>query len=293
MMPDTLFKIRWDNRNSLLNVCCNQCRSSRSYLINVENGFRIVKCRSCGLVYINPQPRERDLMEFYQEYFPEDEGSPIRWERMMSPVFNEIHKYISRNYSKGRLLDVGCSYGFFLQRFDKTKWEIYGVDPSAHAVTYARKKLGKRVFTGPLTQQDFPSQFFDIITLFYVLEHVVDPMSILMELHRILKPKGLLVLRIPHSEPIIWFAKFFRMDIPLLYPPMHLYDFSPKTLKLMLKKAGFRKISVEIGECTRMERFVQRALLNTITRVSIVLSNVTKRILLMPGLSKTAFALRP
>jgi 2-polyprenyl-3-methyl-5-hydroxy-6-metoxy-1,4-benzoquinol methylase len=190
-------------------------------------------------------------------------------------------------------LDVGCSYGFFLQRFDKTKWEIYGVDPSVHAVTYARKKLGKRIFAGSLTQQDFPSQFFDIITLFYVLEHVVNPLSFLMELHRILKPKGLLVLRIPHSEPIIRFVKLFRLDIPLLYPPMHLYDFSPNTLKLMLKKAGFRKISVEIGECTRMERFIQRALLNAITRFSIVLSDVTKRIFLMPGLSKTTFAIRP
>ncbi|MGA1840649.1 MAG: class I SAM-dependent methyltransferase [bacterium] len=275
-----------------MNVRCNQCRSSRSQLISIENGFRIVKCCDCGLVYVNPQPEERDLMEFYQHYFPEDEGSPLRWELMMRPVFDEVHQYILHNYSNGRLLDVGCSYGFFLERFDKTKWEIFGVDPSGHAVTYARKKLGKRIFTGSLIQQDFPDQFFDIITLFYVLEHVVDPLSFLKELHRILKPKGLLVLRIPHSEPIIRLAKLFRLDIPLLYPPMHLYDFSPNTLKLILKKAGFRKISVEIGECTRMERFFQRALLNVITRFSIVLSDVTKRIFLMPGLSKTAFAIR-
>ena len=289
-MPDTLFNIRWNDRNSLLNVCCNQCRSSRSRLINVENGFRIVKCCDCGLVYVNPQPEEKDLIEFYQHYFPEDQGSPLRWERMMSPVFNEVHQYILRNYSKGRLLDVGCSYGFFLQRFDKTKWELYGVDPSGYAVTYARKKIGRTIFTGPLIQQDFPDQFFDIITLFYVLEHVVDPLAFLTELNRLLKPEGLLVLRIPHSEPIIRFSKLFRLDIPLLYPPMHLYDFSPYTLRLILEKAGFRKISVEIGECTRMERFSQRAVLNAITRFSMVLSDITGRIFLMPGLSKTAFA---
>jgi SAM-dependent methyltransferase len=146
------------------------------------------------------------------------------------------------NYKKsGRLLDVGCSTGIFLnhiqENLNKSDWEIFGVEVNHEAANAARLNFNLKVFTGTLEEANFPAAFFDAITLWDVLEHLHDPMSSLLEMCRILKVNGILVLRVPNLDS--WWANLFGKYWAGLEPPRHLYVFNQTTLSSLLEKSGF------------------------------------------------------
>src|SRR5207237_7317322 len=113
----------------------------------------------------------------------------------------------------GNFLDVGCGLGFFMDGVrSQCNWRVFGVEFSAAAVDFARAELGLEVKQGELSEVEYPNVFFDYIQLHNVLEHVIDPMKLLKECRRILKPTGELHLRVPNgtidSRDLL---KFFRL----------------------------------------------------------------------------------
>ena len=214
----------------------------RDRLLAKEGRFRLVRCRGCGLLYLNPQPGPEELAGYYpQEYLPyaqEEAGSPLeRWLR--SYGLAKRCRLVARWKEGGRLLDIGCATGLFLAQMRMSgNWGIQGVEISEFAARYAREHLGLEVFQGELEEAEFADACFDVVTMWDVLEHLLHPLAALREVYRILKPDGLLVLRLPNVESLD--ARLFGPFWAGLDTPRHLFVFSGRTAEALLGKAGFQ-----------------------------------------------------
>jgi SAM-dependent methyltransferase len=143
--------------------------------------------------------------------------------------------------SGGRLLDVGCATGVFLNGMRRTgKWEVFGVEPNASAADYARRRFGIEVHTGMLREAGYPDEHFDVVSLWHVIEHVLEPVADLREVRRILKPNGLLVLTTPNLDSFD--ARLFGRFWAGLETPRHLFVFSLSTLTRLLSGLGFELV---------------------------------------------------
>jgi SAM-dependent methyltransferase len=216
-------------------INCNLCGLNNTKQLFNINGYNIVQCLNCGLVYVNPRPDEHELAKQYAFYrsFPNAELEDYK-----EIAINIMHIFLTetkrRNY--GRLLDIGCGLGYFLQAIKPFCSEIQGIEISDSQSLFC-KKLGLDVLTGVLTDLDLPSESFDVVTMWDVIEHLANPMDYLVEIHRILKRGGLVVVSTPNFSSLT--SKITKKRWLVLNPPEHLFYFTPKTLKKMLENADF------------------------------------------------------
>jgi len=206
--------------------------------------FRLVRCDHCGLVYLNPRPTPDAIGAYYPDDY--EPFMPTRSERLLRPAHLSLHygiwkrcRLVRRHKQSGLLLDVGCATGQFLAEMRRyPDWKVSGVEPNQHAAEFARQAFGLTVHHGDLHSAAFPAGCFDAVTLWDVFEHLHQPRAILVEVRRILKPDGILVLRVPSLDS--WDARVFGPYWAGLDSPRHLTAFSKDTLARMLSQAGFR-----------------------------------------------------
>ena len=231
-------------------VNCNFCGTSSTTILYVlkdlqlelTGEFTLVKCNNCGLLFLNPQPTWEELQPYYPEWY-----DSFLWK---CPSL--IQRYgilrrcwiVSRYQQSGRLLDVGCSTGIFLNEMRRSgHWEVYGVEPAAFPARIARECFGLRVFQQTLLEAKFPENYFDVVTFWDVLEHTPDPKECLQETYRILKPGGWVFIQTP--DPNSWEAKLFGPWWRGYEAPRHLHLFPVPTLTNQLGLLGFRVISAK------------------------------------------------
>jgi 2-polyprenyl-3-methyl-5-hydroxy-6-metoxy-1,4-benzoquinol methylase len=271
-------------------IQCPICEESKRNPLCQEGSFQMVQCPSCQFIYLNPRPTHESLLRFYQQYLPEEESSIEAWQRMMRPVFNRAAHLLSQIKRKGHLLDAGTGFGFFLSEMKNRGWEGVGVDISEKAINYGREVLGLTIHSGPLEKIGFPNHSFDVITSFYLIEHLPYPMVFFKECYRILKPGGVLLLRYPHTTPIKSLLHFFAIKNRLYDLPAHLSDFSPKMIQQCLKKTGFEKIQHWIGGHTLPNPMGKRIASFFFGNLSEALFYLSLKRFLLPGVSKTILA---
>jgi 2-polyprenyl-3-methyl-5-hydroxy-6-metoxy-1,4-benzoquinol methylase len=237
----------------------------------------------CGLAWLDPMPSKEDIYKAYQEYYTHEDGEPPKPERHSRPqkIFNFVKNgYLSRRYGYltstsqlqelaglglyffpyrrarvdrsvsllkatpgGRLLDVGCGNGQKLSLLRSLGWTVTGTDVDPKAVRQAQAK-GLEVHLGSLEVQQFPDDFFDVITLNHVIEHVNEPHILLEECRRILKPSGLLLVFTPNSESLghrLYKHNWLGLDVP-----RHLYLYNRLSLLRLLTCAGFGVRSLKV-----------------------------------------------
>ncbi len=201
---------------------------------NMVTNDCIVKCDQCGLIFINPRPRIEGIIECYaqavdERYVSQAKGRLATFRRSMGL----IGKYAKQ---KGKILDVGTAVGFFLKVAKDEGWETYGVEPSKWMSEYGNNHLGVDIRRGTLEDAKFPDNYFDVVTMWDVLEHTGNPMATLKEANRVLKKGGLLVVNFPNIGDI--FARMFGYKWWFILS-VHLYYFTPHTLSAMLARSGF------------------------------------------------------
>jgi len=242
-------------------VLCNYCNSSSSdllykipdyYLDKKDIFYLLVKCSNCGLIYQNPRPTQEEIREAYPstyEAFNLDHKKSWRETKVFLYGLEKRSKAITSIKKKpGRLLDIGCSTGLFLNTMQsKHGWESYGVEINEYPASIAREKYQLNIFQGSLEQASYPPAFFDAVTLWDVLEHLPDPASTLQEVRRIIKPDGVLLIRVPNYDS--WDATIFGPAWAGLDVPRHFYVFSRNCLLKLLEKNGFTtpKLNCKIG----------------------------------------------
>jgi SAM-dependent methyltransferase len=199
----------------------------------------IVQCRQCGLVYTDPRPDGRDIVQTYQAvedplYLEEREGRVLTFEHHLKPL-----ERITGPPSARPLLDVGCYTGVFVEIAARHGWDAWGVEPSQWAVEQAQAR-GLHVTQGTLDTADLPKACFDVVTMWDVIEHLTDPRRALEQVYRLLKPGGLLVVHTIDIDSL--FARLMGPRWPWLME-MPIYYFSRRTLRAMLEQCGFRVLS--------------------------------------------------
>jgi SAM-dependent methyltransferase len=148
--------------------------------------------------------------------------------------------------ARGRLLDVGCGSGQFLDAMRRQPgWSVVGVDTSPTAVSTAREMLGLEVYLSDLNNAPLSPASFDVVTMWDVLEHLHDPVGALSKIKTLLKPDGVLLVRTPSLDS--WDAALFGRCWAGLDPPRHLVVFSRYTLYYTLQQGGFKVIGQHPG----------------------------------------------
>jgi SAM-dependent methyltransferase len=206
--------------------------------------FPIVRCRNCGLIYLNPRPTPQAMGYYYPTDYepyrkaPEEARFKIQQLHQRLKLRNRCLAVI-RLRKQGRLLDVGCATGTFLAEVKRYgNWQVFGVEPNQRAARYAGEQLGLDVFHGWLHEANFADNQFDIVTMWDVLEHVHDPRRTLTEIYRLLKPGGALICSVPNLDSVD--ARLFGRFWIGLDAPRHLYVYSRHTLAAMLRTAGLQ-----------------------------------------------------
>lgn len=206
-----------------------------------------VRVCSCGLAFLWPRPSEEQLKEIYsEEYYKswgvagEDDALPRRMKHLT--FASRLRAVEALAIPPGKVLDVGCATGYFLEVAAERGWDVAGVELSAYSAGLAAAKFGERIFNGSLEQAAFPDEAFDLVTLSDLIEHIPQPVSFLHEVRRILKPGGLVLIVTPDlgslSERIMG-GKWSH------YKVEHIYYFSAGTITSCLKKAEFKPLLVK------------------------------------------------
>lgn len=202
----------------------------------------IYSCKNCNLIFIGELNIEP--CEFYdQDYFCSETASKgynnyKELESSLRKTFQKrisnIEKYYNIKDKKTTILDYGCGFGFFVDEVSKKGYDVKGFEISQYAAGYARENLKLDV----RNIMNYPSNSFDLITLWDVIEHLENPLEILKNVNELLKDKGKIVITTGDISSIL--AKISDKKWHLLNIPEHICYFSPESMEFLLKNAGFK-----------------------------------------------------
>lgn len=233
---------------------CDLCGSEASKVLYSLAEFAIHACQSCGLLWRVPRPNAAQLTTFYQgsDYWANFETQRALYTRKEKSsscrLLNRLDQYW--RISSGELLDVGCGYGFFLQAAEAQGFTVYGLEPSPEMAAEAQKAVGGQVSRGLIEQANYPDDCFDIVTMIDVLEHVASPTVVLQKATRILRPGGILIMRVPDMNGLLirTIGILHRGTLGRYQRPMwllwryHTFGFTAHTLNSYMEKVGLKVI---------------------------------------------------
>lgn len=199
---------------------------------------RLISCRACGLVYANP--RDAGIKDFYRKVT--DEAYLESWEERAVTFRKHLKILAEHKPERGRLLDLGCYAGIFLNEAKKDGYDVTGVEISEWAADYAKKKTQARVLSGSWDEVSFPEGSFDVVTMWDIVEHLEDPSACLKKVRGWLKEGGIIAISTHDIKG--WFAGLMGRRY-LWLMRFHIYHFEPKTLKEMLARNGFEVLSIK------------------------------------------------
>lgn len=225
---------------------------------------------TCGLMWLDPAPLEQELHKMYQSYYTHaghksNTGVVARlmetmkigylanrfgyregvsafarlagWVPWLYPGrppeldLSVMWLHASRN---GELLDIGAGSGWLVEHMNSLGWDAHGLDPDPVAVRNARVR-GLKFHEGSIFEQGFPDATFDAVTLCHSIEHVADPLAVVRECLRIIRPGGRLVMATPNTDSLghrIFGGSWFPLD-----SPRHLHLFNQRSMASLIAKA--------------------------------------------------------
>ncbi|MEX2145899.1 MAG: class I SAM-dependent methyltransferase [Candidatus Rokuibacteriota bacterium] len=241
----------------------------RDVALGVPGLFPVARCGDCGLLYQNPRVRIDDMTRMYPADYPPHarnpdvaralaDGAAVRtvladrlgyrhlaatatWRGRVAARLRR--RRIEKNFppwvGEGRLLDVGCATGRFLQRMKAIGWRVSGIELDPEAAATA-KTVTPDVVIGDPSTVTLPARHFDLITAFHVIEHLPDPLGALRNMLGWLAPGGLMIVEVPNAGG--WGGRLFRRYWSGLDYPRHLVHFTPATMGAMVERAGGRVV---------------------------------------------------
>ena len=209
------------------------------------------QCR-CGMVFVSPRLTAARRARIYDEagYFEGQRGYCSYSEQepeLGAEAERRLDQLQRMADPKGVLLDVGCAYGYLLERAARRGWEVRGVEVSAHVAREAESRLGPGVvLNAPFESADLPERHFSAIVMAHVLEHCADPRASLQRARKLLVPGGVLLVEVPNFRAVRAYQSDRSWDSlrELLRPEYHLYQFTPATLRRALRGSGLDVLKV-------------------------------------------------
>ena len=214
----------------------------KDYTVSNEN-FQIVSCKSCGFKFTNPRPNSNEIGKYYkaESYISHTNTS----KGLIAKIYHAVRKFTLKSKlnlinglypQKGKLLDIGCGTGMFLNEARENGWKVNGIEPDLGARQIA-EEINKSIINLEILSS-FKNERFNIITMWHVLEHV----HLLNETMDWLKDRitedGFIIIAVPNHESKD--AEVFQAQWAAYDVPRHLYHFSQKSIKELFDQKGFR-----------------------------------------------------
>ena len=248
------------NREYTACPLCGQDQGSREFMIK---GHTLIECRSCGLLYVRDRMCEDELHRFYGEHYF---SSPDELNHGYSD-YGEMGKDREKTFSRylrrilpflqGReqVLDIGCGYGYFLNAAEGHFRRLAGIDVS-------REALGKvnpafEIRCGEFHSELYPPDFADLVMMSDFVEHLYHPVGFLTEVHKVLRPGGLLCLITPNCKSL--FSRVSGTRWVSFKLPEHVCYYSPSSISRLLKVTGFYPVLISpCGQYASLEFIAKR-----------------------------------
>ncbi len=255
---------RLDKKFEIVSTC-DSCGSYKYKLfiksrdLNFRTGEYIyVSCDKCGLVRLSPRPKKEYLANYYPSGYTaySSQTKPTIIQRFVRKLIKN-NKLLARILIKdqlffadkrGKILDVGCGSGKYLQILNGWGWDTFGIEINKKAVLSAKENGIKNIKCGDFEKTLYNKNFFDVVNFSQVLEHTSSPTQVLKKTAKILKSGGLVVIKVPNIDSL--FFKIFKSYWFPLEPPRHLFQFTRKTITRLLQTNGFTNIKIEYNQST-------------------------------------------
>lgn len=228
---------------------CYLCQQRVPIKAFTKYNFDILQCPHCSLYSLKFQQNYQSFINhYYTEEFFTGSNDRIGYSDYEGDSLAEsinMKRYLVRlmhHKKRGRLLDVGCATGIFLQAAKNIGFSPYGFDVSAYAIKKAKQKFGNRVRKTTVAKARYQKNFFDLITMFDVVEHLENPRQDLLNIRQYLKDNGILVINTGDAGSLL--AKIQGKHWHFFVPPQHLFFFSRNTLTQLLHQAGFKVVKI-------------------------------------------------
>jgi 2-polyprenyl-3-methyl-5-hydroxy-6-metoxy-1,4-benzoquinol methylase len=235
---------------SSASACCTICGQFKTRLLFEKFSLKMFKCQNCQGIFTFPMISQTDTLERYsqrwfeQEYLPSygiDPHQPAlahlsaRYRAELAPL--ELFR------KTGRLLDVGAGAGLFLASARSTGWEVAGVEIAEYGPIYAKRHFDLSIVHGTLQDANFPSEYFDVVVLQDTIEHVIDPHSLLKQVHSVLRPGGAVILSTPNYDSLS--RRLLGTRWALISPAEHVHLFTLKSLLWLLIATKYQPYRLE------------------------------------------------
>ncbi len=228
-------------------VLCGTRFSPEGHRRWTKDGYAIVRCPSCTLLFRRDLPTQAELDEIYGiDYFKGDATGYLDY-----VADEEVHRAVARRRldtlegagARGRLLDVGAAAGFFVAEARARGWDATGIDVSEPMVEWGTDRLQAPLVRGTLAESSLPAGSLDALTMWDYIEHSLDPAADLLRAHELLRPGGVLALSTGDAASAV--ARLQGRRWHLLTPRHHNFFFTAATLSDLLARSGFELVSLD------------------------------------------------
>lgn len=246
---------------------------AKELYIGTKELFSVVRCKKCRHYFTNPRPTKETIKYFYPDtsgyYIPSEESHsrsnfrqkifyyflykyrnyPTGKKSIIFDIFcSFIFLFFSRRFDlmhipqyvdRGRLLDIGCSWGGYLSQIKSFGWDVYGTEINKKAASYAMHKIGADKIQNVFFEDSiYEDNFFDAVNISMVLEHTYNPAFFLEKLNRITKSSAQIMISVPNISGFE--MRLYKTRCYALQVPQHLQHFNEYSLKELLYHKGFK-----------------------------------------------------
>jgi len=209
-----------------------------------DKTFQVVECKQCRLIRLEPRPTPKELKRYYPDtYWFAPEGAAGRLEEayrrfVLRDHLAFVRQALAHSDRQGYVVDVGCGNGLLLSLLPWPK--ILGLDSSRAALAIAWRQNGVPGACADLVSAPLPAESCSVLTMFHVLEHLINPVEYLQAAHELLKPEGRLVVQVPNASS--WQFMLFAEKWNGIDAPRHLFNYRQRDLENMLEFCGFEVV---------------------------------------------------
>ena len=234
-----------------MNKNCPWCDSDKTQmqlwvkdLFLTQEAFEIHECMKCGLLFTEPRPKPEEIGKYYQsdEYYSHKENKqgfiPRIYESVKKVNLKRKVNMATDGLQVGKMLEIGCGVGDFIQEMEQHGWNCTGIEPSNDAKAIAEKRVKAKLYD-PQEIGTLPDESFDLVTMWHVLEHVDNLKEEIGHLQRLLKKGGRLVLALPNFKSHD--AQYYKEYWAAYDVPRHLNHFCRASINNIFKNTELKQ----------------------------------------------------
>jgi 2-polyprenyl-3-methyl-5-hydroxy-6-metoxy-1,4-benzoquinol methylase len=234
-------------------VCC-YCGSDKFSIVVTGPVVPVLACAECGLMRqgILSTAKTWSIVSYAggkDRFFRQREDKEVLQVKDYLKLLPQLEKFVPQ---KGRLLEIGCAMGTLLNEIRKRGWNVTGIEPEEWTCELARKNYGLHVINSTFQEAGIEDSYFDAVLMLHVIEHLPNPAKGLLQIARMIRPDGYLIIETPRYDTL-WFRLLKGRERSII--PGHLYYFTRQTIQAIARKSGFEVVKLEsVGRTVTLDR---------------------------------------